>query len=70
MPRGPNGERRPADTVAGAIHVAKIATGESRDDIPSVRRNGGFVGGHARRDSLTPKQRSEIARKAAGTLWR
>ena len=70
MPRGPNGERRPADTVANAIHVAKIATGEIEDDIPSTRRNGGLVGGHARRDSLTPEQRSEIARKAAEARWR
>ena len=25
MPRGPNGERRPADVVGCAVHVMKIA---------------------------------------------
>ena len=69
MPRGPNGERRPADTVANAIHVAKIATGEVEDEMPSARRNGGMVGGKARRDALTPERRSEIARKAASARW-
>lgn len=28
MPRGPNGQKRPADAVGAAIMVAKIATGE------------------------------------------
>jgi hypothetical protein len=33
MPRGPQGQRRPADTVANAIRVAKIATGEEEEDM-------------------------------------
>ena len=28
MPKGPNGEKRPADTFQVAIKVAQIATGE------------------------------------------
>jgi hypothetical protein len=28
MPKGPKGERRPADVVGAAIMAAKIATGE------------------------------------------
>ncbi len=28
MPRGPKGEKRPADVVGAAVTVAKIATGE------------------------------------------
>lgn len=32
MPRGPNGEYRPADPVGCAVMVAKIATGELEDD--------------------------------------
>jgi hypothetical protein len=28
MPRGPKGEKRPADVIGNAIRVAKIATGE------------------------------------------
>lgn len=69
MPKGPNGERRPADPVANAIHVAKIATGEIEEDLPSARRNGGMVGGKARRDALTPERRSEIAKEAATARW-
>ena len=28
---GPNGEKRPGDTIANALHVAKIATGEAEE---------------------------------------
>lgn len=31
MPKGPNGEKRPADTIGRAVQVAKIATGEIED---------------------------------------
>jgi hypothetical protein len=32
MPRGPKGEKRPADVIGNAIKVAKIATGEKVDE--------------------------------------
>lgn len=69
MPRGPQGQKRPADTVSAAIMVAKIATGELEDELPPVQRKGGLVGGKARNDKLTPAERSEIARKAARIRW-
>lgn len=31
MPKGPRGEKHPADSVGYAVHVAKIATGEIED---------------------------------------
>jgi hypothetical protein len=34
MPRGPKGERRPADVIGNAVHVMKILTGEIEDTIP------------------------------------
>jgi hypothetical protein len=34
MPRGPKGEKRPADVIGAAIMVAKIATGEIEDAAP------------------------------------
>ena len=37
MPRGPNGEKRPADTIGAAVMVAKIATGEIEEDLPKNR---------------------------------
>jgi hypothetical protein len=43
MPKGPNGEKRPADAVGLAVLIAKIATGEveesrryiNKDDVRS-----------------------------------
>ena len=31
MPKGPKGEKRPADVIGAAVIVAKIATGEIED---------------------------------------
>jgi hypothetical protein len=28
MPRGPKGEKRPADVIGNAVHVMRVATGE------------------------------------------
>ena len=69
MPRGPNGEKRPADAVGCAVTVAKIATGEIEDELPSKTRKGGLKGGPARAEALTPERRSEIAKKAAAARW-
>ena len=71
MPKGPRGEKRPADVNAAAVMVAKIATSEIEEDIPgSDRLAAGKRGGPARARSLTPAQRSEIARVAAETRWK
>jgi hypothetical protein len=40
VPRGPKGERRPADVNARAVMVAKIATGKITDDIPTPESEG------------------------------
>ena len=50
MPKGPQGQKRPADTVANAIRVAKIATGEVEEDMgdsgkdKGARRSAGRAG--------------------------
>jgi hypothetical protein len=73
MPKGPQGQKRPADVIGAAIHIAKIATGEveeaTADPATEANRRGGLKGGRARADKLTPEQRSEIARKAAAKRW-
>ena len=73
MPRGPKGEKRPADVIGNAVHVMRIATGEaedtSRDPGKEYARKGGLRGGKARARALTYEQRSEIARKAAKKRW-
>ena len=69
MPKGPNGEKRPADVIGAAVMVGRIATGEVEDtrDDPAKEhhRAGGLKGGEARAEALTPERRSEIARTAA-----
>ncbi len=34
MPRGPKGERRPADVIGNAVHVMRALTGKIEDTIP------------------------------------
>lgn len=71
MPKGPRGEKRPADAVARAIMIAKIATGEIKEEpeIKSAAAQLGSKGGKARAAKLTKEQRAEIARKAAAKRW-
>ena len=68
MPRGPNGERRPADVVGCAVHVMKIATGEIEEELPE-NREGKVNGGKARTEGMTPEEQSELGRKAARARW-
>ena len=68
MPRGPNGEKRPADTVGCAVMVAKIATGEIEEELPENREDK-VNGGKARTNSMTGEERSELARTAARARW-
>ena len=72
MPKGPRGEKRPADVIGAAVMVAKIATGEIEEDTSKTvhTRKGGLRGGKARAQKLTPEQRSEIARVAAAARWK
>ncbi len=76
MPKGPRGERRPADVIGNAVHIMRIATGQVEDVkvVPDpgkeYARKGGLKGGKARAKALTSKQRSEIAKKAAAARWR
>ena len=74
MPKGPQGQKRPADLIGCAVHVAKIATGEIEETASATSRQpnkakGGRAGGQARAAALGPKQCSEIARVAAKTRW-
>ena len=68
MPRGPQGQKRPGDAVGCAVTVMKIATGEIEEDVPK-NRGGKVSGGKARANSMTPEERSELAKKAAEARW-
>ena len=72
MPKGPRGEKRPADAIGLAVMIGKIATGESeddRDDVKSAAAALGSTGGKARAANMTAERRAEIARKAAAKRW-
>jgi len=75
VPKGPKGQKRPADVVSNAVHVMRVLTGEA-DDGP-IADDGkdpaakalGAKGGAARAAKMTSERRSEIARKAAAKRW-
>jgi hypothetical protein len=73
MPRGPKGEKRPADVIGAAVMVGRIATGEieeGREPETKAATALGRRGGKARAASLTPAQRTEIAKAAAAARWK
>jgi hypothetical protein len=69
MPKGPQGQKRPADAVGMSVMIARIATGEEQDNLKSGKVRSGKAGATARTAVLTPEKRSEIARKAASVRW-
>ena len=72
MPRGPRGEKRPADVIGAAVKVMRIATGEETEEVDPVKSTAaelGSRGGKERAVRLTPERRSEIAKKAARDRW-
>jgi len=75
MPKGPRGEKRPGDVVSAAVKVGRLAVGDETEELaPDTRdpnaRALGAKGGAARAKSLSPKKRSEIAKKAAAKRWK
>jgi hypothetical protein len=75
MPKGPKGQKRPADVVANAVKVMRIATGEDEEEFDEdgkdkAAQSLGRRGGKARAEKMTAEQRSEIAKKAASARWR
>jgi hypothetical protein len=71
MPKGPQGQQRPADVIGCAITVAKIATGELEETVEKSagKKMRAQAGGHGRAAHLTKKRRSAIAKKAAKARW-
>lgn len=72
MPRGPQGQKRPADTIGCAVMVAKIATREIEEEVDNLsgKVRSGKAGGKARAEKLTDEERHNIAKKAAAARWR
>jgi hypothetical protein len=61
MPRGPKGEKRPADVIGNAVHVMRIATGEIEEtqEPKSPAAELGSKGGKARAEKMTPGRRAQ-----------
>src|SRR5271168_5068966 len=66
MPKGPQGQRRPADLIGCAVKVMRIATGDEEEKVntSSGRRRSGYAGAKARVESTTSEERVAIAKKA------
>ncbi len=72
VPKGPKGEKRPADAIQRAVHIGRLAVGDIEPESDGKDPNAkalGAKGGAARAKSLTAKKRSEIAKKAAAKRW-
>jgi len=75
MPRGPKGEKRPADVIGSAVMVGRIAIGELREEVERKKESEvaaamGRKGGKARAANLSAKERRRIATNAAATRWK
>ena len=69
MPKGPKGEKRPADINKLAFSIMKAATQGETLPVP-YRREAGLKGSKKRHKTLSPKKRSKIASHAAKTRWK
>ena len=62
-------KRKKQDENELAFSIVDEATKEKNPNAVALGRLGGQKGGKARAAKLTPKQRSEIAKKAAQSRW-
>ena len=73
MPKGPSGQKRPADVTQNAVMVMRIATGQEKEVAPAPRtaaEESGSKGGKARARKLSESERKKIAAKAAESRWK
>jgi len=74
-------KKQPADINLLAAQIVEVATGPAKEPstTPQPEKNpaavalgrlGGLKGGKARAEKLTPKKRSQIAKKAAEARWK
>jgi len=74
-------KKNPSDINLLAAQIVEAATGQAEEPTETnqpeknpaavaLGRLGGLKGGKARAEKLSPKKRSEIARKAAKARWK
>jgi hypothetical protein len=71
MPKGPQGQKRPADLIRNAVHVMRIAAGEVAKELkePSGKVRSGNAGSKGRSEKLSQEECTAIAKKAAAGRW-
>jgi len=74
MPKGPQGQKRPADVIGNAVRVMQVATGEAEEEFDDDGKDPaakalGAKGGRARAAKMSAARRKEIAQKAALSRW-
>ena len=69
MPKGPQGQKRPADGIGCAVLVGKIATGEEQEEVAYATASKGSAGGKARAQHLSDGERTTIAKAGAAARW-
>jgi hypothetical protein len=81
MPKRIKQEDRPTDVNQLAHHLVNISTGTQEAPNPlapvsvsqylaTIGRKGGKIGGKRRMETMTAKERSRVAAKAAKTRWK
>ncbi len=67
---GPNGEKRPADTIAQAVLIGKIATRQVEDpSVHAAKSVAGRKGAKVRSERMNSEQRKAVAKSAAAARW-
>jgi len=80
MPKRIKQSNRPSDVNQLAHRLVELSTEEGETTAPPTKaqisvlmtelgRKGGKIGGKRRLETLSPKRRSEIAKKAARARW-
>ena len=71
MPKGPSGQKRPADALGLSVCAGEIVTGEAGEEVAyAVSKTGrASAGGNARAQHLSKDERSKIAKADAEARW-
>jgi hypothetical protein len=81
MPKRIKHDKRPIDVNQLAHHLVNLSTTDQNDDIQpptksqismlmaELGRKGGKIGGKRRLETMSPRKRSQVARKAAKARW-
>jgi hypothetical protein len=77
MPKPIKHKKRPTDTNQLAHHLVGLSTESPAPSVPfnlsdymsGIGRKGGKIGGKRRLETMTAKERKQVAAKAARTRW-